>query len=98
MTEEKCKLQQVCDDVQEIKKLYELIFRKDCDVHITFKGNYLKGTPWHISIDNREASGLVLKSATETLLSALKEELSKKISQLESEAKSLRKALGNVAS
>jgi hypothetical protein len=84
--------------VSEIRKVYQLLFGKDCDVHITFKGTYLTGTPWHISIDNRESKGLVVQAAAANLLVGLKEELSKKISMLENEAKALRKALGNIAS
>lgn len=87
------------ENVREIKRHYQLIFGKDCDVHFTFKGTSLGVVKcWNAKIDNREANESTVELAALFLLSELKNELSKKISLLEEEARNLRKALGDVAS
>lgn len=81
--------------IKEIRKIYQLLFNKECDLYITFKGTSLGVSPYNIRIDNREANGLVMESAANELLNLLKKELAEKISRLESEASHLRKALGD---
>lgn len=84
-------------NVREIKRHYQLIFGKECDVHFTFKGTSLGLVKcWNVKIDNREANHTKIELATLELLSQLQAELYNKISRLEEEARHLRSALGDV--
>lgn len=41
---------------KEIKKLYQILFGKDAEVSLTYKGTEFGVTqPWHVRVDNRES-------------------------------------------
>lgn len=85
-------------NIKEIRKIYQLISGKECEVHCTYKGtSYGVVKSWNVKIDNREVNEAKIDVGAINLLNILKEELAKKISNLEDEAKVLRSALGAIS-
>lgn len=83
--------------VRDIKKIFAIVTDgKEADVHLSFKGNSHGVTkPWVIKIDTKEVVHETHDGAANELLSKLKLELSKKISDLKVQVASYEKSLGS---
>lgn len=83
--------------IRDIRKLFTIVSDgKEADVHLSFKGNSHGVTkPWVIKIDTKEALHETHEGAANELLSILKLELSKKISDLRAQVSRYEKSLGS---
>ena len=83
------------DNIKLIKKLVAVLGGKDSDVSITYKGTaYGVTKSWHIRCDTKEIQHESHEIGARELVTSLKAELQKKISDAEKQADDYRKALG----
>ncbi len=76
------------DNIKEIRRLYNVLFRKEVAVSTDFLGTELgnKERCWHVKCENREAYSSEPNLAAQQLVKELQKELSKKISSIKNEA------------
>lgn len=84
-------------DIKHIKKLTHMLFSKDVDVYLIYRGtNHGVTKPWVIKCDNRENFHETYEGAAKELLNALKKELKAKIESLEGETNKLKNAFATM--
>jgi hypothetical protein len=82
----------------EIKKIHSISTNKDSSIFITYKGTSGGITkPWNIKIDSKEADGSSEIEAALNLFNIVKDDLTKQIATLDSQANAYRAALSNIA-
>lgn len=82
------------DNIKEIRRLYKVLFNKECEVFLAFTGTELGNTnSWYVRCDNREAKNANHELAVLDLLDKLQQELKTKITSTRNELKHLENSL-----